>query len=88
VTKADFIAAIAKKSGSTKKDAEKFVNAFIDVVSDAAKNGDSIRLPRFGVFKVVTRKERTARNPRTGETVKVPQTKVLRFSPSLELRSL
>lgn len=88
MTKADFIAAIAKKTGSTKKDAEKFVNAFIDIVSDVAKKGDSIRLPRFGVFKVVTRKERNARNPRTGEIVKVPQTRLLRFSPSLELRSL
>jgi DNA-binding protein HU-beta len=88
VTKAELITEIARKAGSTKKDAEKFLEAFIGVVSATAKKGDVIRLPRFGVFKVVTRKERIARNPRTGEKVQVPKTRLLRFTPSLELRSL
>ncbi|NPV51841.1 MAG: HU family DNA-binding protein [Candidatus Methanofastidiosum sp.] len=88
MNKAELIDVIAKKSGFTKKDSEKFLNTFIEVIFDAARKGESVRLPRFGTFKVVTRKERTARNPRTGELVKVPQTKLLRFSPSLELRSL
>ena len=88
MTKAELIAEIAKRAGSTKKDAEKFLNAFVETVTETAKSGDTIRLPRFGVFKVVTRKERIARNPKTGEVVKVPKTRILRFSPSLELRSL
>jgi DNA-binding protein HU-beta len=88
VTKAEFITELAKKTGSTKKDAEKFFEAFVDVISATAKKGDTIRLQKLGTFKVVTRKERTARNPRTGKTIKVPKKKVLRFSPSSELRFL
>ncbi|WP_460181673.1 HU family DNA-binding protein [Thermodesulfovibrio sp. TK110] len=47
-----------------------------------------MKLPGFGTFKVVTRKARNARNPKTGELVKVPQKKLLRFTPTLELRNL
>lgn len=88
MTKAEFVTELAKKVNSTKKDAEKFLEAFVDIVSATAKKGDAIRLPKFGTFKVITRKERTARNPRTGKTIKVPKKKVLRFAPSSELRSL
>ncbi|WP_028841966.1 HU family DNA-binding protein [Thermodesulfovibrio yellowstonii] len=88
MTKAELIAEVAKKAGITKRAAELAVNATFDTIAEVAKQGDTLRIPRFGAFKVVTRKERTARNPRTGEPVKVPQTRLLRFSPSLELRSL
>jgi DNA-binding protein HU-beta len=88
MNKGELISAVAKKAGLTKKDSEKFVNAFIEVVYECAKKSEPIRIPRFGVFKVLERKERVARNPRTKELVKVPATKVLRFYPSLELRDL
>ncbi|GAB5047584.1 HU family DNA-binding protein [Thermodesulfovibrio sp. TK110] len=88
MTKTDFISTVAKKSGITKKDAMKVVNSVLETIKELAKKDDTLKLPGFGTFKVVTRKARNARNPKTGELVKVPQKKLLRFTPTLELRNL
>lgn len=88
MNKTEFIELIAKKNGITKKDAHRIVDSVFEAITEVAKKGDVLRVPKFGTFKVVTRKERKARNPQTGQIITVPESKVLRFSPSLELRSL
>ncbi|WP_028845476.1 HU family DNA-binding protein [Thermodesulfovibrio thiophilus] len=88
MTKTEFILEVSKKSGISRKDAERAVNSAIAIVSDLARNGEELRIPRFGTFRVVMRNARVARNPKTGQPVKVPPKKALKFVPSLELRSL
>ncbi len=80
------IDAIAAKTGASKKDTDAFVAAFQDVVVEALKNGESVTLTGFGVFKVVHRPAREARNPRTGEKITVPARKVPQFKPGKGLK--
>ena len=71
MTKQEFIEAIAAKSGLTKADSARAVEAFISTVSDTLKKGDKVTLTGFGVFSVSKRAARNGRNPRTGEVVKI-----------------
>jgi DNA-binding protein HU-beta len=78
--------AIAEKTGLSKKDTDNFLNGFIEVVSEQLKKGDTINLVGFGSFRVIERKARTARNPRTGATVNVPARKAPAFKAGKELK--
>ena len=71
MNKTELTAALAEKTGSNKKDAEKAINAFVDVVTEALANGEKIQIVGFGSFEVKTREARTARNPRTGDEIKI-----------------
>ena len=71
MNKTELVAAIAEKTELSKKDAEKALKAFIDVVSDELKAGNKIQLVGFGTFEVAERAAREGRNPQTGETVKI-----------------
>lgn len=82
VTKAELVAQVAKNSGVTSKDAEVVLNGFRDVVQASVKAGKDISYPGLGKFSRVARKARMARNPRTGESLKVAATKVPRFVAS------
>ena len=75
MNKAELIAAIAAKTGETKKSAEETVNAFVDVVTDALKKGDKVQLVGFGSFEVRKRAARKGRNPQTKEEIKIPASK-------------
>ena len=66
MNKTELVAAIAEKAELSKKDAEKALAAFTDVVADTLKNGDKIQLVGFGTFEVAERAERTGRNPQKG----------------------
>ena len=66
MNKTELIAAIAEKTELSKKDAEKAVKAFTDVVSEELKKGEKIQLVGFGTFEVVDRPAREGRNPKTG----------------------
>jgi len=79
VTKADLIEKVAKEAGITKAGAEKAVNAFTNHVTKALRKGSKLTLPGFGTFSVSKRKARVGKNPRTGETIKIPATKVAKF---------
>jgi len=70
----------------TKKDTEKVVNAFIDVVQDALARGDTVAILGFGTFLARERPAREGRNPRTGEPIQIPATKVPVFRPGRVLR--
>lgn len=75
MNKTELIAAIAEKSGLSKKDADKALAAFIDTVTETLKSGDKIQLVGFGNFEVKERGERMGRNPQTKETIKIAASK-------------
>ena len=71
MNKTEFISAIAEKAELSKKDAEKALKAFTDVVEEELKKGEKIQLVGFGTFEVSERAAREGRNPQTGETMKI-----------------
>ena len=75
MNKAELVAAVAAKTGETKKAAEASVNAFVDVVTEALKKGDKVQLVGFGSFEVRKRAARKGRNPRNPQQeIEVPAT--------------
>ena len=66
MNKAELVAAVADKAELTKKDAEKAVKAFVDVVTEELKKGEEVQVVGFGTFKVAERAAREGRNPHTG----------------------
>jgi len=88
MTKADLVEQISESIGPgvTKKDCAMVVDGFLNAVKQALVAGEHIELRGFGTFKVRERKARTARNPRSGESVEVPSRTVPVFKPSRHLR--
>ena len=78
MTRKELLSAVALKAGVEPKEAEKVFEAVFEVLSDEIANG-GVRVNGFGSFKVVERKARVAKNPRTGAEVKVPAKKVVGF---------
>ncbi|MEO0136129.1 MAG: HU family DNA-binding protein [candidate division WOR-3 bacterium] len=87
MTKAQLIDAIAKKAKISKKAAGLALDAFVEAVTAALKKGDRITLVGFGTFMVAKRKARTAKNPQTGEMIKVPAKRVPKFKAGRELKA-
>ena len=75
MNKAELIAAVAAKTGETKKSAEASVNAIVDVITGSLVKGDKVQLVGFGSFEVRKRAARKGRNPQTGEEIKIPSSK-------------
>lgn len=88
MNKTELIAAVAEKSGLSKKDADAAVAAVFGAVTDALAAGDKIQLVGFGTFEVRARAAKQARNPRTGETMTVPATKVPAFKAGKALKEV
>jgi len=89
VNKADLVASVANETKLTKKDAEVAVNAVIDGIQDALKNGDKVQIIGFGTFEVRTRKARQGRNPRNpGETIEIPASKAPVFKAGKSLKDI
>ncbi|MGH9280021.1 MAG: HU family DNA-binding protein [Acidimicrobiales bacterium] len=86
VNKADVIDRVAEAAGVAKQQAEGVLDAFFDTVKSAVKSGDKVGWPNFGAFSGSDRKARTGRNPRTGEAVKIPASKAIKFSPGSSLK--
>jgi DNA-binding protein HU-beta len=80
VNKSELVDKVAEKAGIGKGDAEKAVNALIDVVQGAVAADDKVTLPGFGAWSRSQRAARTGRNPRTGEPVQIPASKAVKFS--------
>lgn len=88
MNKTELVAAIAEKAELSKKDAEKALAAFTDVVADTLKNGDKIQLVGFGTFEVSERAAREGRNPKTGETMTISASKSPKFKAGKALKDL
>ncbi|HPF87923.1 MAG TPA: HU family DNA-binding protein [Candidatus Limiplasma sp.] len=86
MNKAELTAAIVKKTGFTKKDAEKALGAFTDVIAEALAAGDKVQIVGFGSFEVRERPARVARNPRTGEQIKIAASKAPVFKAGKGLK--
>lgn len=86
MNKTELVAAVAAKAELSKKDAEAAVNAVFDSVKDALAEGDKISLIGFGTFSVKTRAARTGLNPRTKETIEIPESKVPAFKAGSALK--
>jgi DNA-binding protein HU-beta len=85
MTKADLVSKIAGDGGITKAQAEKAVDGFVAAVTDSLATGDKVTLVGFGTFSVGARTEREGRNPRTGEKITIPASKVVKFKPGKSL---
>ena len=88
MNKTELIAAVAEKAEISKKDAEKAVKAFTDVVSEELVNGGKIQLVGFGTFEVSERPASEGRNPRTGETMTIAATKTPKFKVGKALKDM
>ena len=88
MNKSDLVAAIAAKTGDTKKSAEEALNAFVNVVTEALVKGDKVQLVGFGSFEVRKRAARKGRNPQTKEEIKIPASKAPVFKAGKALKDL
>ena len=88
MNKTEFIAAVAEKAEISKKDSEKALKAFVDVVAEQLKAGDKVQLVGFGTFEVSERAAREGRNPRTGETMVIEASKTPKFKAGKALKDL
>ena len=88
MNKTELIAAVAEKSGVTKKDAERVVSAVFDTLAAQLKAGDKVQISGFGIFEVKEREARVGRNPRTKESIQIPASKVPAFKASKTLKDL
>jgi DNA-binding protein HU-beta len=87
MTKEELIAKMAASAGITKVAAGTALEAFTGAVTSSLKKGQRVSLVNFGTFTISKRKARMGRNPRTGESLKIPAAKVPKFSAGKELRS-
>lgn len=88
MNKTELIAAMAAKTGFTKKDLAVVVDAFTDVVSDALTKGDKVSLVGFGSFEVVERAARVGRDPQTGKPMNIPASKAPKFKAGSNLKAI
>ena len=79
MNKTELVAAVAEKSGLTKKDAEKAVSSVIDVIVESVANGEKVQLVGFGTFEQRQRNARTGCDPRTKQQIEIPASKVPAF---------
>ena len=88
MNKTELVAAIAKKTELSKKDAEKALKAFTDVVAEELKKGEKIQLVGFGTFEVTERAAREGRNPRTGEMMSIAASQAPKFKAGKALKDI
>lgn len=86
MTKADIVEDIAQRTGLTKKEVGETVDLFLKKIGDLLVDGQHLEIRGFGTFKVKERRQRMARNPRTGDAVPVPSRRVPVFKVSKMLK--
>ena len=87
MNKSEFIEAVAGESDLSRADAGRAVDAVIATITRALKKGDAITFVGFGTFKTTQRRARLAKNPRTGDAIKIPKRRVVRFTAGKALKS-
>ncbi|MDO5540550.1 MAG: HU family DNA-binding protein [Eubacteriales bacterium] len=86
MNRTELVAAIANKTELSRKDAEKALKAFTEIVAEELKNGEKIQLVGFGTFEVSERAARTGRNPQTGEAMEIEASKTPKFKAGKALK--
>ena len=87
MNKRDLIAQVAQDTGVTKSSAGAAVDSLLETITKALKKGDAITFVGFGTFKTTQRRARVAKNPRTGDAIKIPKRRVVRFTAGKALKS-
>jgi DNA-binding protein HU-beta len=85
-TKAELVSAVAEMAGTSKKDAEAVLQAFLDVVTKTLSKGEDVTLAGFGTFSVTQRQARVGVNPRTLEKIQIAATKTPKFKSGKKLK--
>lgn len=88
MNKTELVAAVAEQADISKKDAEKVLKAFVDVVTEEMKKGEKVQLVGFGTFEVSERAAREGRNPQTGETMTIAASKAPKFKAGKALKDM
>ena len=88
MNRTELVAAIAERAEISKKDSEKAVKAFIDVVTEELKKEEKVQLVGFGTFEVSERAERTGRNPQSGAEMVIPASKAPKFKAGKALKDM
>ena len=88
MNKTELVAAVAEQGEVSKKDAEKVLKAFVDVVTEELKKGEKVQLVGFGTFEVSERAAREGRNPRSGEIMKIAASKAPKFKAGKALKDI
>ncbi len=88
MNKAELIEAMAEQTELTKKDVEKVLKSFVDVVSSELQKGGKVQLVGFGTFEVVERAAREGRNPSTGESMEIKASKSPKFKAGKSLKDI
>ena len=88
MNKTELVAAIAEQTELSKKDAEKALKAFTDIVADELKKGEKVQLVGFGTFEVSERAAREGRNPQSGEPMKIAACKAPKFKAGKALKDM
>ena len=86
MNKTELVAVVAEKSGLTKKDAERVVNATFETIATQLMKNEKVQLSGFGIFEVKARDARVGRNPHTKEAIQIPASKVPAFKASKTLK--
>ena len=86
MNKTELVAAVAEKTGLTKKDAERVVSTTIETITETLVKGEKVQISGFGNFEVKAREARVGRNPRTKETIQIPATRLPVFKASKALK--
>jgi DNA-binding protein HU-beta len=88
MNKSDLVDIVVERTGMMRKDSEKVVNIFLEVMTGTLARGDKVQLAGFGTFEVRERKAREGRNPSTGEAIKIAATRVPAFKAGKNLKDL
>ena len=86
MNKAELVAAVAEKTNFTKKDAETAINAVVASIEEALVKGEKVQLIGFGTFETKLQAAREGRNPATGESIQIPESKTVKFSAGKALK--
>jgi DNA-binding protein HU-beta len=87
MNKNDLVTRIARNTGATKSSAAAAVDSLFESITQAIKKGDAITFVGFGTFKTAVRRARIAKNPRTGNPIRIPKRRVVRFTAGKALKS-
>ncbi len=88
MNKAELINAVSEKTGLSKKDSEKAINATFDTIGESLEAGEKVQLVGFGVFDVKERAARIGRNPKTKEEIEIPASRVPTFKAGKALKDV
>lgn len=88
MNKQELVEVLANRLEKSQKEASEIVDAVLDEIKKAVATGDSVKISGFGVFDQAVRGARIGRNPRTGETVRIEETKVVKFRPAAGFKAV